>query len=111
MAKQIKQQRTRHVPQRTCIACRKIDAKRGLTRLVRLAEGRVAIDRTGKQAGRGAYLCAEHGCWDVALKRKAIERALKIETMDATDRQMLIDHAAALPVGTADDKIAVVSSM
>lgn len=44
----------RHVPQRTCIACRATDAKRALIRLVRLADGRVAVDPTGRQAGRGA---------------------------------------------------------
>ena len=96
--------RPKHVPQRTCIACRKIDTKRGLTRLVRLPEGHVAIDPTGKRAGRGAYLCAERGCWEAALKRKAVERALKIEMLEAEDRQMLQAHASALPYGVAGDK-------
>ena len=68
----------KHVPQRTCIACRKVDAKRGLVRVVRLPEERVAVDPTGKRAGRGAYICKERGCWSTALKRKAIERALHI---------------------------------
>jgi predicted RNA-binding protein YlxR (DUF448 family) len=104
MAKHHQPVRPKHVPQRTCIACRKIDSKRGLTRLVRLPDGHVAIDPTGKRAGRGAYLCAERGCWEAALKRKAVERALKIETVDADDRRMLAEHAAALPYGVADDK-------
>jgi predicted RNA-binding protein YlxR (DUF448 family) len=105
MVKQQKSPRQRHVPMRTCIACRKVDAKRGLSRLVRLPEGRVAIDITGKQPGRGAYVCAERSCWETALKRKAIERALKIESLDPGDRQMLIDHAAKLPFGNDADKI------
>lgn len=105
MAKQRQGSRPKHVPQRTCIACRKVDAKRGLTRLVRLAEGRVAVDATGKRAGRGAYLCAERGCWEAALKRKAIERALKIESLDPADRQALHDFALTLPVGADEDKI------
>lgn len=109
MVKQRQSSRPRHVPQRTCIACRKVDAKRGLTRLVRLPEGRVAIDPSGKRSGRGAYLCAERGCWETAFKRKAIERALKIEHMDLTDRQVLSDHAQTLPVGTDEDKIEAVS--
>ncbi|HSH77327.1 MAG TPA: DUF448 domain-containing protein, partial [Herpetosiphonaceae bacterium] len=33
--------RPRHVPQRTCIACRETEAKRGLIRLVRTPEGTV----------------------------------------------------------------------
>lgn len=104
MAKQRQTPRPKHVPQRTCIACRKIDTKRGLTRLVRLPEGRIAIDLTGKRAGRGAYLCAERGCWETALKRKAVERALKIEMLDVEDRQMLQDHVVTLPYGVAGDK-------
>lgn len=109
MAKQQKGPRPRHVPQRTCIACRKVDAKRGLIRLVRLPEAHVAIDPTGKRAGRGAYLCAERSCWETALKRKAIERALKIEQLDAADRQALAEYAAGLPYGTAADKVAAES--
>ena len=104
MSKQRNIPRQKHVPQRTCIACRKIDTKRGLTRLVRLPDGHVAIDPTGKRAGRGAYLCAERGCWETALKRKAVERALKIEMLDAEDRQMLQAHVTTLPYGVAGDK-------
>jgi predicted RNA-binding protein YlxR (DUF448 family) len=109
MAKQQKGPRPRHVPQRTCIACRKVDAKRGLTRLVRLPDGHVAVDPTGKRAGRGAYVCAERGCWETALKRKAIERALKIEQIDAADRQTLVEYSQSLPYGTEQDKVETVS--
>ena len=109
MAKQQKGPRPRHVPQRTCIACRKVDAKRGLTRLVRLPEAHVAIDLTGKRAGRGAYLCAERGCWETALKRKAIERALKIEQIDPADRQALATYSQSLPYGDEQDKVEAVS--
>lgn len=109
MAKHRQQPRPRHVPQRTCIACRKVDAKRGLIRLVRLPDGRVAIDPTGKRAGRGAYLCAERSCWEAALKRKAIERALKIERLHDDDRAMLEAHAQTLPQGEASDKLEAAS--
>jgi predicted RNA-binding protein YlxR (DUF448 family) len=104
-AKQPKGPRPKHVPQRTCIACRKVDAKRGLRRLVREQDNRVAIDPTGKRAGRGAYLCAERGCWEVALKRAVIERALKIPGLDPDDRQALAAYAATLPVGKTEDKV------
>ena len=93
------------MPQRTCIACRKVDAKRGLRRLVRVEEGRVAVDPSGKRAGRGAYLCAERGCWETALKRTVVERALKIAGLAPEDRQMLLAYAASLPAGTEEDKV------
>lgn len=98
MAKQAQTTRPKHIPQRTCIACRTVGAKRGLMRLVRLPEGRVAIDPTGKQAGRGAYLCRERGCWATAFKRKSIERALQLETLTAEDRAMLGTYHLTLPV-------------
>ncbi|MCX7860200.1 RNase P modulator RnpM [Chloroflexus sp.] len=78
--------RPRHVPQRTCIVCRQSDAKRALIRLVRDATGRVAIDSTGKRPGRGAYLCHNPECWTLALRRHAIERALKIVALHPDDR-------------------------
>jgi predicted RNA-binding protein YlxR (DUF448 family) len=46
-------------------------------RIVRLAGGGAAVDRTGHAAGRGAYLHADASCLEIARKRKALERALK----------------------------------
>jgi uncharacterized protein len=84
------------------VACRRTDAKRGLFRLVRTAEGRVAIDPTGKQAGRGAYLCHDPACWEQALKRRGLERALRIETIQPADRVALEQVARTLsPVDDA----------
>jgi predicted RNA-binding protein YlxR (DUF448 family) len=96
--------RPKHVPQRTCVACRKTESKRGLIRLVRSADGRVVIDPTGKQAGRGAYLCAERSCWEMAFKRKAMERALRIERLDPADVQTLTTYATALPSSAEEDE-------
>ncbi len=89
-------QRQRHVPQRSCIACRRNDAKRGLLRIVRNAEGRVLLDSTGKQNGRGAYLCRDPQCWELALKRNALERALRVEQISADDRAALAAFARSL---------------
>ena len=88
--------RPKHVPVRMCIACRRTDAKRGLIRLVRDAEGRVAIDATGKRAGRGAYLCHDPKCWEQALKRRALERALRVEELHPDDRVALETFAGGL---------------
>jgi predicted RNA-binding protein YlxR (DUF448 family) len=94
--KKSKGPRPKHVPLRTCIACRRADAKRGLIRIVRDAEGRVAIDPTGKRAGRGAYLCHDKACWDGALKRRALERALRLEALQPEDRVALEAFANGL---------------
>ncbi len=68
--------RPKHVPQRTCIACKEVAGKRTLIRLVRTPDGVVA-DSTGKLAGRGAYLCTSQACWETALNGRQIERALR----------------------------------
>jgi predicted RNA-binding protein YlxR (DUF448 family) len=88
--------RPKHVPQRTCIACRSTEAKRGLIRVVRTPDGRVEIDATGKKNGRGAYVHETRACWDEALKRERLARALKV-SIDADDYERLKAHAEALP--------------
>jgi predicted RNA-binding protein YlxR (DUF448 family) len=95
-SKKSKAPRPKHVPQRTCIACRRSDAKRGLLRLVRDGEGRVALDPTGKRAGRGAYLCHNPACWEQALKRHALEHALRIEAIHPEDRAALEEQTRQL---------------
>jgi len=94
--KKVKGPRAKHVPQRTCIACRRTDAKRGLIRLVRDADGHVTIDPTGKRAGRGAYLCHDPACWEQALKRRGLERALRVEVLLPEDQAALEQAAREL---------------
>ena len=36
-------------------------------------------DRRGREPGRGAYLCRRLDCVEVALKRRALQRALKLK--------------------------------
>lgn len=44
--------------------------------MVRTPEGTIAIDATGRAAGRGAYLCRDAACWDIAGRKRALEHAL-----------------------------------
>lgn len=100
MAKQ-QQTRRKHVPQRTCIACREIAGKRGLIRLVRTPEG-VQIDLTGKKlAGRGAYLHPQQRCWRQALENRRIEQALRTK-LSAADRERLEAFMVTLPETVAE---------
>lgn len=64
-------------PIRTCIACRSSSEKKELLRIVRSASGEIVIDPTGKKPGRGAYVCRSRDCIAAALKKKALERALR----------------------------------
>ena len=91
------QKRTKHVPQRTCIGCRKVLEKKALIRIVRTPEG-VQVDLTGKAAGRGAYIHGIRSCWELALKG-SLNNALKTE-LSNEDRQRLASFAETLPVET-----------
>jgi len=71
--------RRKHVPQRTCIVCRQVQNKRELVRVVRTPDGQLVIDETGKQNGRGAYLCRQSACWQTVLKGQQLSKALKME--------------------------------
>lgn len=91
--------RTRHIPQRTCVACRTTSGKREFVRIVRTAEGTVVADPTGKRDGRGAYLCARRACWEDALKKDRLGRALRTAISPA-DREELRRYAEQIePLG------------
>lgn len=68
--------RPRRVPQRTCVGCRQVRAKKELVRIVRDPEGNVGLDPTGKASGRGAYICPSPACLEEAVKAKRLERSL-----------------------------------
>lgn len=76
------------------MGCRQVNAKRSLIRIVRRPEG-VAVDPTGKLAGRGAYLHDQRSCWERALKG-ALANALKTE-LTQHDRVILQEFMANLP--------------
>ncbi len=91
-----KSQKPRHVPQRTCIACKQVRPKRELIRVVRTPEGHVEVDGTGKKSGRGAYLCARRSCWEPALKRGKLEQEFEL-TLLPEDRSALEAYLETLP--------------
>ncbi|MCX7856198.1 MAG: YlxR family protein [Anaerolineae bacterium] len=88
--------RRKHIPQRTCVACRAVRPKRALIRIVRTPQGEVRVDERGKQSGRGAYLCAQRVCWEEALKRHRLDTALRVALDEATV-EALWAYAQSLP--------------
>jgi predicted RNA-binding protein YlxR (DUF448 family) len=85
----------KHIPERTCIACGKIQPKRNMVRLVRVTDNNIEVDTVGKKAGRGAYLCRTSDCWDIGLKGNRVERALKTSLVK-TGRDKLIQDLKEL---------------
>lgn len=95
--------RPKHVPQRMCVVCREKAGKRTLTRVVRLSDGTVVIDPTGKQNGRGAYLCDKSACWERAATTDVLGHALRA-TLSTDTRAYLNAYATEHhPAETAGD--------
>ena len=65
---------------RTCVGCRKTGERNELVRLVSAmtasGEKEAVVDSRRRLPGRGAWLHSDPECWNKALKRRAISRAL-----------------------------------
>ena len=96
--------RLKHVPQRTCIGCRKVRPKRDLIRLVHTSSGQVEIDPMGKEAGRGAYFCPAQSCWQIGLKGNRLDYTLRMKITPANKAQLL-EFSKSLPQSTSIDLI------
>jgi predicted RNA-binding protein YlxR (DUF448 family) len=104
MAQKKQGPRPKHVPQRTCIACRQTAGKRSLLRIVRTDQG-IEVDSTGKKPGRGAYLHPYRACWRVVLRGDRLGQALRTQLSDS-DRQVLQAFMATLPESEEEETAA-----
>jgi predicted RNA-binding protein YlxR (DUF448 family) len=93
--KSISSASVKHIPQRTCLACGRVRAKRELVRLVRVSSGGVEVDPGGKRAGRGAYLCPAIECWEIGLKKGRLEHTLHT-ALSQDNREKLIKYGEEL---------------
>ena len=64
----------RRVPLRQCLACREKKDKRMLVRIVRAEDG-IHLDPTGRKNGRGAYVCRDAACMELAVKKHLLDKA------------------------------------
>ena len=71
------------IPQRQCMGCRERKAKRDMIRVVRMTDGNVCLDFSGKLNGRGAYICPDPACLQKAQKTRSLERSLEVPIPDA----------------------------
>jgi uncharacterized protein len=91
----------KHVPQRTCVGCGQILAKRALVRIVRTSEG-VRVDATGKADGRGVYLHNLRSCWEQGMKGK-LAHSLKVALTDQ-EREQLTAYMQNIPADPEQDE-------
>ena len=93
--RRISPQTIKHIPQRTCVACREVKAKETLVRLVRKADKTVEVDTDGRKTGRGAYLCRKQACWESGFNGGRLEYTLRT-TLTEANRQKLINFSKGL---------------
>ncbi|MGN1339915.1 MAG: RNase P modulator RnpM [Oscillospiraceae bacterium] len=72
----------KHIPMRKCTGCGEMIGKKGAVRVVRSKDGEISVDPTGKKAGRGAYICCDRKCLELARKGRKLERGLKCAIPD-----------------------------
>ena len=71
--------KTRKIPMRMCLGCQQMKPKKELLRIVRTPEGTVEVDPTGKRNGRGAYLCPDSNCFQIAQKEHRFRKAFGVD--------------------------------
>ena len=67
------------LPLRQCVGCNEMKNKKELIRVIKTPEGEIVVDATGKQNGRGAYICKSIDCFKKAENNKGLERSLKVQ--------------------------------
>lgn len=68
----------KHIPERTCIACRKKGEKSNFIKVVLDKSGRVLIEKDTKLDGRGAYICkGSEECLNKCEKSKILSKVFK----------------------------------
>ena len=73
---------TKKIPLRKCLGCGEQKPKREMVRVLRTPDGKIVLDGTGKQAGRGAYICPKSACLKKAVKGKRIEKSLETQVSE-----------------------------
>lgn len=80
------------VPLRQCIGCGEMKSKKEMIRVLKNTEGEITLDATGRQNGRGAYVCKSSECLKQAIKNKGLERSFKMaipkEVYETLEREM-----------------------
>jgi predicted RNA-binding protein YlxR (DUF448 family) len=77
---------------RTCVGCGSERDKRELVRIVRIPDGGIVADATGKRSGRGAYLDPSPECLRQGFAAGTLERALELQTAIADEDRARLEE-------------------
>jgi predicted RNA-binding protein YlxR (DUF448 family) len=62
------------------VTCRQLLDRQRLWRVIRLAQGGVALDNG---MGRSAYVCPNQDCFEEAKRRRKLQKALRCQVADS----------------------------
>ena len=83
------------IPMRQCVGCGLMKNKKDMIRVITTATGEILLDRTGRQNGRGAYICDDRDCLIKARKNKGLERSFRqqipAEVYDSLEKEFDAD--------------------
>ncbi|MCI1894985.1 MAG: YlxR family protein [Lactobacillus sp.] len=87
----------RKIPMRKDLLSGEMFPKKSLVRIVKQQDNTVAIDPTGKAAGRGAYVALDPAAVQKAKKKQLIEKAfsIKIDPSFYDELFAYVDHQKA----------------
>ena len=74
--------KNKKIPMRSCVVTREKLPKAELLRIVKMPDGQITIDETGKLNGKGAYIKKDVAVLEKARKSKILERTLEVEIPD-----------------------------
>ena len=69
---------TKKSPMRMCVGCHEMREKRDMIRVLKMQDNTFCIDSAGRKNGRGAYLCKNPACLELAVKNHGLERSFKM---------------------------------
>ncbi|MFN6133196.1 MAG: YlxR family protein [Synechococcaceae cyanobacterium] len=84
---------------RRCAACRRLEDRRLLWRIIRPAGGGSLLLDAGM--GRSAYLCPNEACLEEARRRRRLQRSLRCPVEEAVYRRLEQRLREAVPPGGA----------
>ncbi len=73
------------VKMRQCAGCGEYKNGKEMFRIVRMPEGEIAFDPTGRMSGRGVYICKDETCVSNAFAKKGIARSLHLQLQPQTE--------------------------
>ncbi len=94
-------------PHRTCVACRKEEAREDLLRLVAAPDGSVVVDLRARLPGRGAWVHPDRACVEIASGRRGLLSRALDASVDATS---LLERVRAAVESSALDGLSMAAA-